>query len=198
MILIPFSATLNNVLIPESGHLPLSVDDTTRLLSIVPEKEEMLLTLNDGLYTEWIRVENQCGVIVIERGYDNSTAHRFPRGTCVKFETSLPVIKWLICNHDCCADEDCPCVAAESAGTVFPEAKINYPWEGTAVFKGDTPITFGVTGMPAWMSAEHGANYIRFSGTPAGIGTFNISIAATNCSGKYVAVQLAKLTVTAT
>lgn len=195
MILKPFSATLNNTLTSDSGFLPLSENDTNRLLSILPEEEEMLLTITDGLYLEWIKAENQCGTIVIERGIRGSTPRRFPRGTCVKFDTSLPVVEWLICNHDCCADEECPCTAVANAGIIFPDARIGYPWQGSAVFNGSLPITFGITGMPSWMQAEQGANFIRFHGTPRGAGDFDVGIAATNCSGKYAAVQIATVKV---
>jgi len=197
MILIPFSATLNDTLTKDSGFLPLRDNDRNRLLSIIPENDEMFLTIKDGLHTEWIRAENQCGTIVLTRGIAGSEARKFPRGSCVLFETSLPLIQWLICNYDCCVDMDCPCIEIENAGVVFPAARVNYPWEGSAIFKGDLPITFGITGMPSWMTAEQGANYVRLYGTPNGAGTYTISIAGTNCSGKYVAIQSAELEVTA-
>lgn len=198
MILKPFSATLNNTLTKDSGYLPLSVDDTNRLLSILPEEEEMILTLTDGLRLEWVRAENQCGVIVIERGYGGSEPRRFARGTCVKFETSLPVIQWLICNYDCCENETCPCVAVDNAGIIFPAAVVGYPWQGSAVFNGDQPITFGITGMPSWMQAEWGSSFVRLYGTPMGSGNFTIAISATNCSGRFNTIQIGTVSVSDT
>lgn len=190
MILKPFSATLNSTLNKDSGYLPLSTEDTNRLLSILPEGDEMCLTLMDNLYVEWIRAENQCGVIVIERGIRGSEPRKFPRGTCVLFEMSLPLIEWLICNHDCC-DGPCPCEPVESAGVIFPPITVDVPWEGTAIFKGDIPMVFAVTGMPSWMVAEYGANYVKFSGTPTSDYDFTVSIAATNCSGSAITTQQA-------
>ena len=37
--------------------------------------------------------------------------------------------------------------------------------------------------------AQVGANYVEFSGTPSGNGTYYIVATATNCSGQYVAAQ---------
>ena len=104
MILKPFAATTIEILPPDSNFLPLNNRDASRLLAHIPEGEETYLTLQDNLNTEWVRAENQCGQIVIHRGIDTSEPLRFPRGTCVFFETSVPVIKWLICHLDCCTE----------------------------------------------------------------------------------------------
>lgn len=199
MILKPYSAILNNTLTKDSGYLPLSVDDTNRLLSILPEEEEMILTITDGVRLEWVRAENQCGTIIIERGYGDSEPHRFARGTCVKFDTTaLPVIYWIVCNHDCCESAPCPCVAVDSAGIIFPAAVVGYPWEGSAVFTGDLPMTFAITGMPSWMQAEWGSSFVRLYGTPRGSGDFTIAIAATNCSGRFNTIQIGTVSVSDT
>lgn len=195
MILKPFSATLFDNLLADTNYVPLTERDKSRLLETIPEGEEMYLTISDSLYTEWVLAKNQCGFIVITRGVDGSEPRKFPKGSCIFFEASLPVIKWLICDHDCCADGDCPCELASNGGMVLPPAVPNIPWEGTAVFKGDTPMVMGVTGMPSWMKAEQGVNHVRFYGTPTGSGVYNVVASATNCSGRGIATQQGVVTV---
>jgi len=194
MILTPYNASLNNILEKDANFLPLSRADETRLMELIPEDDGIYLTLKDNLYTEYVYVENQCGTLVVTRGVD-SDAKRFPRGTCVFFETSLPVIKWLICNHQCC-DGPCPCEAVTVAGVVSPPALVGHSWDGSAIFKGDTPMVFGVTGMPSWMTADWSANHVHLTGTPTAPGLWTVSIAATNCNGDGVAVQTLTVAVT--
>lgn len=195
MIIKPFGARLNAVMEKDSGYLPLSQGDTNRLLALIPEGEEMYLTIQDDLYDEWVLVTNECGTIVIDRAQDSSEARRHGRGSCVFFETSVPVIKWLICNHDCC-EGPCPCEPVGSAGAVIPPAFTGKVWEGSVLFTGDTPMSFGINNMPSWMTAQNGANYVRLSGTPTGVGTFTFSVAAGNCNDINIAVQTLTVTVT--
>lgn len=195
MIFKSFIAQLSDNLLVDDLYLPLTTRDTARLIGILPEDEEMYLTISDGLYTEWVLARNLCGVIVLDRGVEGSEPHKFPKGSCIFFEASIPVIKWLICNYDCCADNECPCDPVTNDGMILPSAMSNVPWEGTAIFKGDTPMVMGVTGMPSWMHAEQGANHIRFYGTPTADGTYNIVASATNCSGTGIATQQGTVTV---
>lgn len=195
MIIKPFGATFRAVLEADSGYLPLSNDDNTKLLGLLPEGEEMLLTIQDNLYHEWVKAENQCGTIIITRGIDGSEPRKFPKGSCIFFETSVPVIKWLICNHNCC-DGPCPCEPVDYAGAVIPAGVVGQPWEGSVLFTGDTPMTFGVDNLPSWMTATNGANYVRLSGTPVAAGTFSLSVAAGNCDGAAVATHSIVVTIT--
>jgi len=192
MIIKPFSAFLSQPINADSGHLPLTEADENRLKALVPEGEEILLTLKDDLYYEYIRVTNTCDSLLVERGQSESIARKFPRGTCVFFENSIAVTEWLICNFDCCAG-DCPCEGVTAAGVVFPAGKTGVPYMATAVFKGSLPMTLGVSGHPSWAVAETGANYIKLSGTPTGTGNYNVSISATNCSGKDLSMQSAQI-----
>jgi len=192
MIIKPFSAFLSQHINADSGHLPLTEADENRLKALVPEGEEILLTLKDDLYYEYIRVTNTCDSLLVERGQSESVPRKFPRGTCVFFENSIAVTEWLICNFDCCAG-DCPCEGVTTAGVVFPTGKTGVPYMATAVFKGSLPMTLGVSGHPSWAVAETGANYIKLSGTPTGTGNYNVSISATNCSGKDLSMQSAQI-----
>ena len=95
MILKPISLALADVLSKDSVYLPLTAQHKARLLEHVPAGEETILTITDSVNTEYVRVKNQQGQITLERGVE-SEAHKFPKGSCVYFEVSVPVVEWLI------------------------------------------------------------------------------------------------------
>jgi len=192
MIIKPFSAHLSKSIQADSGFLPLAEADENRLKALVPEDEEILLTLKDDLYIEYVKITNTCDALLMERGQSESIARKFPRGTCVFFENSIAVTQWLICNFNCC-EGDCPCEGVTAAGVVFPTGKTGIPYMATAVFKGSLPMTIGVSGHPSWSIAETGANYVKLSGTPTGGGDYIVNISATNCSGKDLSMQSARI-----
>lgn len=186
MILKEMNFSLNNKMEATDKYLALANQDMAYLKSMVPDGEEVYLTLAWDNGKEHVLAQNIAGIIVLTRGVD-STAKPFPKGSCVYFENSIPVTKWLICNHQCC-DGDCPVEAVRSAGFVAPEGKAGNAWEGSAVFSGDLPMSFGVTNMPNWMQATYTGNHVKLSGT-AVAGTYTISVAASNNRGQNIAVQ---------
>lgn len=198
MIYKPFRATLFDTILEDGNFLPLTERDKARLLTVIPEGESMFLTIKDNLYEEWVKATNQCGFVLIERGIGGSTPRKFVKGSCVFFEMSLPAIDWRICNLNCCADEECPCVPVTADGYTAPPATVGTPWRGTVVFTGDLPMTFGVTGMPSWMTASAGASSVVLSGTPTAVGTSTIAVTGINCSGQNNAMQQFTVTTTAT
>lgn len=198
MITTPIAFTLADIMEVDDKYFPLTQHDTVRLLEHLPDGEEIYLTIRDNLYTEYVRAENQCGTVIVHRGVD-STPRRFPRGSCVFFEASLPLIKWLICNHDCCEDTECPCTPVEIQRTVLPAAILNNPWEGRILLTGSHPIQTRVTGLPTWMTAKQEGDRIILSGTPTTTTVADIAVAATNCSGTELDTtqfQVAVLTTT--
>ena len=106
MILKPISLALADVLSKDSVYLPLTAQHKAKLLEHVPAGEETILTITDSVNTEYVRVKNQQGTITLERGVE-SGVYKFPKGSCVYFEVSVPVVEWLICNYECCKG-DCP------------------------------------------------------------------------------------------
>lgn len=195
MIMKPYSTNLVDALPADGMYLDTSVlsnKSYTELLSIIPEGESMYLTLSNNLYEEYVLATNQCGVILLERGID-SEARKFPRGSCVRFETSVPVVKWLVCNYNCCEGEDCPCTEVTAAGYVLPPYTVGAPYAGSFNFAGDTPFTFGVDGLPAWATAVTTATGVNITGTPTGAGSYALAVSATNCYGKATVVQQATL-----
>ena len=195
MILKAMSFNLNSKLEASDIYLPLATADMAALKDLIPEGEETFLTLAWDMVKEYVKVKNVSGTILLERGID-SKAVAFPKGSCLYFENSIPVTKWLICNYECCTGE-CPVDPVGSAGVLLPDAKVGYAWEGSFVFSGDLPMQFGVTGMPDWMSASYAGNYVKLSGTPVAAGTFSVSVAASNDKGKNIAVAQGTVTVEA-
>ena len=196
MIIKYFSANLSDALSQTDVYLPLSSKDNAALLSLLGEDgESIYLTIADDMYKEYVLATLTAGTIVLQRGID-STAQKFPKGACVFFENSVPVTKWLICNYECCAD-DCEVEEITAQGLIMPAAQVGVAWEGTAVFGGGQPMVFGVTGMPSWMSAVYGGNFVRLSGTPTAAGTYTIAVAGSNDRGRNIAIQTVLLTVTA-
>lgn len=194
MNLKPFSAHLADVLAVDDVYLPLSQTDTARLQAYLPnDGDEAYLVITDGVYRENVLVTLLHGTLVATRGID-SDAHKFPKGSCIFFEVSIPVVKWLICNHNCC-DGDCPVDAVKAQGVVLPTATVGLPWVGTAVFSGDLPMQIGVTGLPSWVTATQRGTTLVLTGTPTGAGTYAISIAAANNGGQNIEVQQGTITV---
>lgn len=197
MILKPITVNLADVLLADDKHLTLTDRDNARLLAHIPDGDETYLTIQDNLYSEWIKATNQCGTIVLERGIGGSEARKFPKGSCVFFETSVPVIKWLICNHDCCNDGDCKLTPVTFTKATLPTGIVGQPWEGRLQFAGSLPINFEVTGMPAWMSGEQEGDMVRLSGTPDAATVHTISVSATNAQGTGHITKQVKVNVVA-
>lgn len=195
MITKPFSARLSNSMDAVSSYLPLRPEDESRLQSLIPEDEYTFLTIKNDLDAEYVKVTNQCGVLLVERGQGGTAPVKHPRGSCVFFENSVAVTEWLICNFDCCAG-DCPCEPVTVAGVVIPPARVGVPWGGSVIFGGDLPMVVGAsTSAPSWLTITAGPNYVVFEGTPPGEGTFVFSASATNCAGSAVATTPVTLTV---
>lgn len=188
IILKPISLSLSGILYPDDVYLPLHREDHAKLMALIPNDEDgIYLTISDDLNKEYVLAFNQRGTIVLARGVD-SEPRKFPRGSCVFFENSIPVTKWLVCNHNCC-DGDCPVDGVKPAGGVLPTATVGNAWEGTVVFSGDLPMAFGITGLPSWCRAEHEGNFVKLSGIPVASGSFSIAVSACNNRGRDVAVQ---------
>lgn len=195
MLFKQFSTLLHGTLEATDTSLPLHTRDQAALLELIPRDEEMFLLLEDGTYKENIRAYNVDGYILIERGID-SVARKFPRGTCVRFDLTLPLVKWLICNYDCC-EGDCPCDPVQISGTFLPDAKVGTPWSGFISFSGTLPMNLSIVGAPAWVHITYGATAIQLTGTPTSAGSYTVAAAATNCNGASFAQQQIPLTVAA-
>ena len=178
---------LADVLAKDSVYLPLTAQHKAKLLEHVPAGEETILTITDSVNTEYVRVKNQQGTITLERGVE-SGVYKFPKGSCVYFEVSVPVVEWLICNYECCKG-DCPVEPPRAGGFTLPEGKAGQHYMGVFVFKGDEPMNIGVLGLPSWAHAKQYGVSLVISGTPAAKGEYVISAAATNATGEVCVQQ---------
>ena len=149
---------------------------------VLGSNEYTFLVIRDAADTEVVKVHTVGELLVMERAQDGTTAHNFPKGACVSFDMVPAVVKDILCNTSCCADDDC--VLVTDTGTELPDGVLNTPYSATMVFSGTLPIKIAVSGVPSWLTAKVGPNYVTFSGTPISAQTVSVSAAATNCNGR--------------
>lgn len=194
-----FAARLCDRLEASEVHLPLTSAATADLLDTLKNEDDYnYLSLKGDVEYEVVKVRNESGTLLIERGQEGTTPVLHHHGTCVSTVSPLTVavIKDMVCNHECC-EGDCPCEAVAVGGWTLPEAHVDKAWEGGVVFAGDLPMTLGAANTPSWMKVRAVNNVLELSGTPHIAGTFTFSVAATNCNGKHVATQTLTVDVTA-
>ena len=123
---------------------------------------------------------------MVERGQGGTPAHTFPKGSCVKFEVTPPVVKDLVCQTDCC---EAACEPVSSTGATLPAGKVGVTYEGFVVFAGSTPMKISVGPVPSWMSVAIGPNYARLFGRPNVAGISVIAVSASNDGSPAVVVM---------
>lgn len=100
-----FSAYTNKGIGADAVHLPLDRDAYADLVGLLGNEDDyILLALVGGDAYEVIKVRSIGGVLVMERGLENTAAQPHHFGTCVQSISPLfiAVMKDLICNYDCC------------------------------------------------------------------------------------------------
>ena len=184
-----FGAVLNQSM--EKGETTLPVSNSARA-------DLTALLQEDGSYTfaslksestyETVKLSVVAGTLVVERAQEGTEAVKHPCGTqvCLVSPTTVAAIKALICEYDCCEDEDCKCEPVTVAGSWLPEAHVNVAWSGAIVFSGKAPITLGIADQPEWITATAEGSVLQLSGTPDKTGEFTFSVAASNCNGTVV------------
>lgn len=182
-----FQTTLTDRLLVGDTDLPLSASDTAALSLLLADGGYVFLTVQDQVGAEIIKVSGACGALSAERGQDGTTALNFPRGSCVAFRVTPAVVKDLVCNTQCC-EIDC-CTDVTVAGSELPSGVVGVAYSATMVFSGTLPIQIAVSGVPVWMTAAVGPNYVKFTGTPVVVQTVSIGAAATNCAGAVVSAS---------
>jgi hypothetical protein len=195
MILFPFTAFLVQSLDKTGAALPLKEDDKARLIDLLPPGETTLLVLRDDVYTEEIEVENTCGDIIIKnRGLNGTTARKFPRGSAVCFEVTVSVVKYLICNYDCCLEGVPAPTPVSITAAYFPNGTVTVDWSGIVIFEGTDPLILAISDLPAWATATVGPNFIKVEGTPTYAEQVTLSVAGTNAAG-IVTTQVESFTI---
>lgn len=193
-----FSASLNACLEATDVYLPISDGAAADLKALLTEPDQyMYLTLKDDVNFETVKVRNEQGTLMLERGLEGTEATKHPFGTCIVSvsPTVVALVKDLICNYECC-DGPCPVEPVVCAGTALPEyTNVGLPFNGCVIFTGSSPINIVMNGAPAWMQALQMGNTLILSGTPDKAGDTTFSVAATNGNGTNVVSQSVTVTV---
>lgn len=194
-----FSAYTSDIMQAGDNYLPLCRAAESDLVKLLGEDGYTFLTILDDTNMEAVKVTNDHGTLVVERGLEGTKAVAHPAGACVKSVSPaiLAAIKDLVCNYDCCSG-DCVCAPVSKHFVELAPAKAGQQWSGAILFDGTPPVTCGVGDLPAWVSAKAQGSAIILSGTaPAKASETTISFAATNCSGTAVHTGTAKIIVSA-
>lgn len=193
-----FSAYTSAVMQAGDNYLPLCASAESDLVKLLGEDGYTYLSILDDTNMEAVKVTNDHGTLVVERGLEGTKAVTHPSGSCVKSVSPvvLAAVKDLICNYDCCSG-DCVCVPVSKHFLDIPQGKVGQAWTGAVVFDGAPPVTCGVGDVPAWLSAKSMGSAIILSGTPTKAGEYIISFAATNCNGTAVHTGTAKIIISA-
>ena len=187
-----FNTHLADILDGESRIIPLCQQDIKRLSEVLTEEDDYVyLSISDGWSYEVVKARVQAGVVLAERAVEGTRADRHGFGACVKSVSPLVIaqIKDLICNYNCCEEQECPCQPIAVYYQPLPEATEKLPWRGEVVFTGDTPMTLIANNTPAWMQVERMGSTLILSGTPPEAGSYEFSVGGTNCNGTNVVTQ---------
>lgn len=194
-----FEAYLTAKLESSDVGLPVSAQATADLLALLPEEDDYTyLTIMSDVDMETVRVRNDHGTLVLERGLENTKPSAHPYGSCVRTvsPTLVAAVKDLVCNYQCC-EGPCQCTPVAYSGGYVQDGVVATPWEGAVAFSGDLPMTLVTANTPPWMRVQASGNVLLLSGTPEEEGTFNFSVAATNCNGTAIATQALTIKITA-
>lgn len=193
-----FDASTTVKMTADAVNLPLSDGAMADLLNLLADTEDYTyLALKSEQTYEVVKAHKVGSMIVLDRAQEGTRAVLHPMGTCVAAVSplTLAVMKEIACNYECC-ESDCVCDAVEVAGSLIPAATRGTAWEGNVLFSGDSPISVGISGAPAWITATQQGNTVRLTGTPNATGTFTFSVAAANCGGTAVTSTAISITVT--
>lgn len=187
-----FSASLNAKLEATDVYLPVCDSAAADLRALLTEPDQyMYLTLKDDVHFETVKVRNEQGTLMLERGLEGTEATKHPFGTCIVSvsPTVVALIKDLICNYECC-NGPCPVTPPSFAGMTMPlSGNVGTEWNGCAIFDGTSPMTIAINGAPAWMEATQVGSTLVLKGVPDKAGTTVMSIAATNGNGTNIVSQ---------
>lgn len=193
-----FSASLNRKLEATDIYLPISEGAAADLKALLKEPDDYIyLTLKDDVNLETVRVRNEQGTLMLERGLEGTEAVTHPFGTCIMSvsPTVVALIKDLICSYECC-EGPCPVEPVVCAGTALPEyGNVGVAFNGCVIFTGSSPMNIVMNGAPAWLSALQMGNTLILSGTPDKAGTTTFSVAATNGNGTNVVSHSISVTI---
>lgn len=184
-----FGAALNQSMQKDETTLPVgnaAYADLVALLS--KEGDYTYASLKSESTYETVKLSVVAGTLVVERAQEGTEAVKHPCGTmvCLVSPTTVAAIKALICEYDCCKDDDCPCDAVTLGGIWTPDGTVNHKWTGAVVFSGAQPITISLLDTPSWIEATVEGNVLTMTGTPTEANTYQFTVVAANCNGNSV------------
>lgn len=187
-----FSASLNAKLEATDVYLPISDAAAADLKALLTEPDQyMYLTLKDDTNFETVKVRNERGTLMLERGIEGTTATTHPFGTCIVSvsPTVVALVKDLICNYECC-NGPCPVTPPTLAGISMPmQCNVGVEWNAAVIFDGTAPMTIGINNAPAWVQATQVGSTLILKGVPDKAETVTFSVAATNGNGTNIVSQ---------
>lgn len=193
-----FSAFTTDRLEANDRYLPLSDSAKADLLAALPNPEDyMYLTLKGDVHLETVRVRNDSGTLIIDRGLEGTEPVLHHAFTCVSAisPTVVATIKDLICNYQCCED-GCECQPATyKGGMEYAGGTVGQRYHASFAFAGSLPMNMQVSGLPSWAEAVQTQNSISVTGTPTQAGNYPFTIAVTNCSGTELVMQQVTITI---
>lgn len=193
-----FSAMLNEKLEKDAVYLPVNEAVKADLVALLKEEDDYIyLAIRSDTTYETVKVRNEAGTLLIERGVEGTTAVLHPYGSCIisVSPTVIAAIKDLVCNHNCC-EEDCPVTPVQYLAQTVPPAVVSHSWSGAIIFSGTEPVTMGTTNLPKWITATQQGTTLLLEGTPSAASTYSFTVAAANGNGKNIASTPVTLAVT--
>lgn len=99
-----FAANLTQRLDSSGIYLPITDDARADLIHFIPDGSYTYASLVNDTAMETVIIRNDHGTLLLERGWDGTTALNHPPGTCLRTvsPTIIAAIKDLICNWKCC------------------------------------------------------------------------------------------------
>lgn len=193
-----FGAALNQSMERDETTLPVGNAAYADLVALLSgEGDYTYASLKSESTYETVKLSVVAGTLVVERAQEGTEAVKHPCGTmvCLVSPTTVAAIKALICEYDCCTDEDCPCDGVTVGGVWTPEGSVHNEWNGAVVFSGKQPITISLNGQPEWLNATVEGNVLTMAGTPTEALPYEFTVAAANCNGNHVVSQTIRISI---
>ena len=182
-----FSAFTCDPIEATAVELPLAGAAKADLLNMLKDKDDYIyLTIRGDIHLETVRVRNEAGYLIMDRGLEGTQPARHHSGSCVSSvsPTVIATIKDLICNWSCCNDEPCPCTGAELEGiVVLSEGQVGFEYKAVLSFGGSLPMNVNISGLPGWATAIQTNNTVTVTGVPNTAGETKCTVSVTNCGG---------------
>ena len=184
-----FGAALNQSMEKDETTLPVGNAAYADLVALLKEEGDYTFaSLKSESTYETVKLSVVAGTLVVERAQEGTEAVKHPCGTmvCLVSPTTVAAIKALICEYDCCEDEECPCDSVTVGGAWTPDGVVNRKWTGAVVFSGAQPMTISMLDTPSWIEATIEGNVLTMTGTPTFANIYEFTVVAANCNGNSV------------